>query len=94
MIGRALDFRDRNPQFPLHDVQFKDTVGDSVGVVKAIYEFAGAPFTPATEQAIANWEEENEQGKHGEYKYALADYGVAVEEIEEGFRDYIDRFIR
>lgn len=94
MIGRALDFRDRNPQFPLHDVQFKDTVGDSVGVVKAIYEFAGAPFTQATEQAIANWEEENEQGKHGEYKYALADYGVTVEEIEEGFRDYIDRFIR
>lgn len=93
MIGRAMDFRVRRPDFALHDVQFRDTVKDSAGVVKRIYAYANAPFTEETAQSIARWEEDNEQGKHGEYKYALADYGVTEDEIENGFRTYIERFI-
>lgn len=93
MIRRAMDFREKFPNFALHDVQFRDTVKDSAGVVKGIYAFADAPFTEETAQSIARWEEDNEQGKHGEYKYALADFSVTEDEIENGFRDYIERFI-
>lgn len=93
MIGRALDFRTTHPDFPLHDVQFRDTVKDSAGVVARIYAFAHAPFTEATKQSITRWEQDNEQGKHGEYKYALADFDVTEDEIEHGFRAYIERFI-
>ncbi len=89
---RALEFRDHHPEKPILDLAFKDVVTDSSGVVKRICAFANAPFTEMTCRAIADWERANPQGKHGQHVYALEDFGLSRDDIEQAFRAYIERF--
>ncbi len=91
-LRRSMAFRDANPDAPILDMAFRDVVADSLGTVKRIYAFADAPFTSASESAVARWEKENPAGKHGKHSYQLDRYGVDESEIAEIFGFYVERF--
>ncbi len=69
------------------DVQHEDFHAGPIGTVKTIYEFAGMTLRPEVETAMRAWLLENPPGKHGEHKYAPADYGLRVEDIRARLGD-------
>jgi len=42
---------------------------------------------------MLKYERENEQGKHGDHKYSLEQFGLTGEVVRRDFGAYIDRFI-
>ncbi|MCK9506341.1 MAG: hypothetical protein M0Q95_19430, partial [Porticoccaceae bacterium] len=71
---------------------YGELTADSQHVVEKIYAFAGRPLKDQVREAVARWEAENHQHKHGVYKYSLADYGITPEMVNEKFRPYVERF--
>ena len=84
--------RDAHPATKILDIGYGELTADSQQVVEKIYAFAGRPLKDQVREAVARWEAENHQHKHGVYKYSLADYGITPEMVEEKFRPYVERF--
>lgn len=86
---RSMAYRKANPGVKVHDLRFKDIVGNPVEAVRGIYEFAGMDFTPAAEKGLLAWLTANPADKHGQHRYELADYGMTREQVETVYADYI-----
>jgi hypothetical protein len=89
---RMLAYRRANPDLAIHDLRYRDLAADPVGAVKAVYAFAGIPFTPQTEAGVRTWLADNPAGKHGKHVYALEDYGLTADEVRVVYSDYIDAY--
>ena len=74
------------------DVHYKELVADPIGAVRGIYEKHGYPYSDAFEEAMRAWLEANRQHKHGVHRYALEDYGLSSDRVNEVFADYRKRF--
>jgi hypothetical protein len=74
------------------DVPYMDVVRDAPGVISKCYEAAGIPLDATTMQAMQAWEASNRQHKHGEHRYALADFGITESEVTGVFAAYSERF--
>ena len=85
----SMAWRKANPQVKVLDLRFKDIVADPVAAVRQVYDHAGMPFTPATQEAVGGWWAANPADKHGQHKYELADYGLTREQVEGVYADYI-----
>jgi Sulfotransferase family len=86
---RSMAFRKANPAVKVHDLRFKDIVGNPIEAVRDIYNFAGMDFTPAAEKGLLDWLTANPADKHGQHRYELADYGMTREQVETVYADYI-----
>ena len=75
------------------DVRYEDVRTDSMTVMKAVYEKSGRTMSADAEQKMADWDRNNEQGKHGKHEYSLEQFGLTPDMIDEAFEEYIDRFI-
>jgi len=84
--------RDAHPGTKILDIGYGELTTNSQRVVEKIYTFADRPFKEQVQKAIARWEDENHQHKHGVYNYTLADYGITPEMVNEKFRPYVERF--
>jgi hypothetical protein len=74
------------------DIPYQDIVRDAPLVVRRCYEAAGIPLTHAAIAAMQQWEAGNEQHKHGQHRYQLADFGLAETEVTNAFSMYSARF--
>lgn len=90
-VRRTMAATDRHPQRIL-EVDFREFVASPRSVVRAIYERFGLEMSPQTEARLNRWVTENPQGKHGKHAYSLEAAGLRLDEIEEAFSDYIDRY--
>lgn len=73
------------------DIEFGDAVVDPIGQVSRVYDAIGVPFTGAAEAAMRHWL----QRRPPESKrppYALSDYGLDEQRIDERFAAYNSRF--
>jgi Sulfotransferase family len=86
---RSMAYRKANSDVKVHDLRFKDIVGDPVAAVRGVYAFAGMDFTPAAEAGLRGWLAANPADKHGQHRYELADYGMTREQVEHVYADYI-----
>ncbi|MEX6724703.1 sulfotransferase family protein [Parapedomonas caeni] len=75
------------------DVPYDRIRRDGLGLVEEIYRRAGRPLTPALLDYPRQWERDNEQHKNGHHAYSLARFGLDAAQIDQGFGDYIRRFI-
>ena len=85
-ITRNLATRARHPG-RIIDVRYKDLRRDPTGVVEDIYGRAGLVVSDRLRQALAEHARANVQGKHGEHRYSLADYGLNEDDIAQRFAD-------
>jgi hypothetical protein len=86
---KRLDLDDR-----IYDVQYEQIRKDPIPVFREVYRRAGHVMTPEAERGMIEWERKNEQGKHGTYSYALADFGLSDQIINDAFGEYIERFVK
>ena len=74
-----------------YDVRFRDFVRDPIGVVRGIYRRFDLDFSGETEQTMRKTLQSGEAtSKH---VYALADYGLSRDDVENRFRDYLNRYM-
>ncbi|MGE0830926.1 MAG: sulfotransferase [Hyphomonadaceae bacterium] len=93
-VDRYLESRDRlGLNDRIYDVQYEQIRQDPMPVIREFYDRAGHELTPDSEQRMLRYEAENEQGKHGEHRYSLEQFGLSEKHIEENFGEYIRRFI-
>jgi len=93
-MHRYLDARDRlQLDDRIIDAEYENIRDDIMPIICEAYARAGWKMSNEAEQSMLQWEQDNEQGKHGEHVYSLDEFGLSEEMIDHGFADYIDRFI-
>jgi Sulfotransferase family len=93
MIDKYLRDRDRlGLEGRIIDVKYEQIRSDSMSAIRAIYRHDGRVLAAEAERAMLQWENDNEQGKHGAHNYTLEEFGLSEEMIDEAFAPYIRRF--
>jgi hypothetical protein len=57
-------------------VQFAELMADPHAFVRRLYAAAGRELTAEAQQAMQRWQVEHRRGRHGEHRYAAADFGI------------------
>jgi sulfotransferase family protein len=76
------------------DINYDSIRDGGMPLIRQAYELAGWDLTPEAATAMMNWERANEQGKHGEHRYSLEEFGLTEGQVNRAFKEYIERFIR
>jgi len=79
----------------IHHVRYKDFVADPIGTIRGYYKFAGRELTPQAEAAMRDYLANNKGDRHGKFEYStqlLTDGGIDIEELNEEFRPFRERF--
>ena len=83
MLDRALEFHEKNGhRIDFTDIDYKELVSDSLGVLHRIYGDRNEPVSSELEKVFNETNSTNHQGKYGNHVYSLDDFG-----IDEGFID-------
>ena len=92
-MGRCLGARDRlQLDARILDVPYESIRSDVMPVIREIYRRTGRELTAKAEQAMCEWEQDNEQGKHGKHSYSLEEFGLDEMKVSTAFADYNQRF--
>lgn len=82
--------RARHDPARFFDVDYDDFVRDPIATVEAVYARFGLPFGDAARTAMARLLDESDRGAaRPAHRYALSDFGLTGEEIDERFADYL-----
>jgi LPS sulfotransferase NodH len=73
------------------DIGFDEAVADPIGQVARVYEAVGLPLTARAEDAMRRWLGERPR-ELPRPPYALADFGLRPEQVDERFTLYDKRF--
>lgn len=93
-MGHYLKARDRlQLNGRILDAKYEDIRDNVMPIIQEAYRRAGRELSSEAEQAMRQWERDNEQGKHGKYSYSLEEFGLSEEMIDQVFAEYISRFI-
>ena len=100
LADRCLAYLDAHPQTAarcLH-VPYARLLQDPIGVAREVHEAAALEIGDVAAAAMENWAEQNRQdrwrSKHGEHRYAAADFGLEEGRIADCFAEYRARFVR
>ena len=74
------------------DIQFRELVGDPVGTVQRIYDFAGIRMIPEAAAAIQGHWDANPADKHGKHEHRFSETGLDLEEQRARIRRYQEYF--
>jgi hypothetical protein len=91
-VTRVDSFRDERADFPILDVHYPDLIAEPTAALERIYDFAGLPFTPDTEKAVADYLASHPRGQFGVHRYSTAGAGLDEGELRERFAAYTDRY--
>ena len=90
---RCLDARDRlQLDAKIIDAPYESVRVDVMPVIREIYRRSGRVLMAETEQAMREWERNNEQGKHGKHNYSLEEFGLDETKVSTAFAEYNRRF--
>ena len=76
---------------PATDLHFTEVVADPIGQVTKVYADIGLELTAEAEAAMRRWLIERPRDP-ARPAYALEDYGLTPEQVDERFADYNERF--
>lgn len=74
------------------DLSYRDIVGDAPAAIARCYAAAGLPLPDSSLHAMRQWEARNSQHKHGQHRYALADFGLSDDDVVRVFGEYRVRY--
>jgi Sulfotransferase family len=90
-LTRMMNARDRHlAQF--YDVEFTDFNADPIGVVRAIYKWAGLTLDPQFERTMTDWLDTHSEGKGGVHRYTAEQFGLSEQTIRDQYREYMARY--
>src|SRR6201997_2708483 len=91
-VDRPLATRRRIGDDRFFDLHYADMMRDPVGVMRALYDWAGDDLNASTEQAMLDWLDVHPQDRHGVAPYSLDGSGVTRADLEPIFNEYLSAF--
>ncbi len=91
-VNRPLATRRRIGDDRFFDLHYADLMGDPIGVMRSLYDWAGDDLTTSTEQAMLAWLDDHPQDRHGVAPYSLDGSGVTRADLEPIFDEYLSEF--
>lgn len=92
-IRHAMQVREQTAPERFLDVRFEDTVNNPIGVLEAVYAFAGMPFTDEVRGAMQQWLANNPRETRAAHDYSLERFGLSEQQMERDYADYRRRHI-
>lgn len=90
---RCMQVRETIPAMQQIDVSYEEMNQDWRAVMRRVYAFGGIALTQEAERAMAGWLEQSEsENRHGGHRYALEDFGVTEEEVDQRMKFVRDRY--
>jgi hypothetical protein len=74
------------------DLHYADLMRNPIGVMRALYDWAGDDLTGGTERAMLHWLQQHPQDRHGVAPYSLDGSGVTRADLEPLFDEYLSAF--
>jgi hypothetical protein len=87
-LARPLEMSRERPG-DIYDLYYDDLVADPLAQMKKLYAWLGDPWTDATETGMRAWLQENPQGRFGQHRYSLSQWGFTKQDLEPYFSDYL-----
>lgn len=79
--------RAKHDSAQFYDLDYFDLIKDPIATVENVYRSFGIEFTDAAREAMTSMHAESQLGPRApKHSYALADYGLTVEQVKERFR--------
>ncbi len=91
-LNRGLEVRREHDSKQFFDLHLREILADPVGAVRRVYDHFGIAMTPAAEQRLRAWKDDNPRGKHGEHRYRAEDFGLTDALVAERFGPYMEHF--
>jgi hypothetical protein len=91
-VEQAMAARARLGEDRFFDVHHRRLIADPMGTVRGVYDFLGLELTPAVEQSISDWSDENRSGAHGQHRYTAEQFGLTDAQLRSEFTPYTDHF--
>lgn len=89
-FNRFLEARkDLDKEAQILDLKFEDFVSDQVGTIQHIYQHFGWDLTDTAIEKMKSFLAQNPKDKHGAHEYALDDFGLTEQGINQQFSNYI-----
>lgn len=88
-LARNVAARQRLGPARFVDIDYADLMADPIACVRRVYETAGLEFAAPVEVRMRDWLASQSKSREGSrHEYAIADYGIDRDEVEEAFRGY------
>jgi hypothetical protein len=87
-LTRPLEIRRDQPN-DVYDLYYDDLVTDPLAQMRKIYAWLGDPWTDAAQIGMRAWLKENPQGRFGQHRYSLSQWGFTKQDLEPYFSDYL-----
>lgn len=87
-VRRPLELAKERPD-DIYNLYYEDLTADPIAQMKKIYRWLGDEWTPAAEEGMQQWLQENPQGRFGKHTYSLQEWGFSRAELEPYFADYL-----
>ena len=94
MVDRDQIEKDPNSRVKFIDVIYKDFVKYPIDTMRYVYAKCDQEWSHSIEQQLMTYLEENRQHKHGKHRYALEDFGLKKEQVDQRFAAYNNRFLK
>jgi len=91
-LERGLRTRERCDPARFIDVRYDELDSDPIAIVEQIYARFGLAFRSEVRASLEAHRAENPKGQHGDHEYALDEFGLTIDRIEERFARYASRF--
>lgn len=91
-IDRIMEFCTGPDADRVHHVDYYRVADNPTAVLGEIHASLGIDTPADVLESIATWRQENPQGKRGENRYTLEQYGLDADEVRELYSDYIAHF--
>lgn len=89
-VNRPLALRRRLGWDRIYDIRYADMLRDPIGTLRSLYDWAGDDFTPQAEAAMQGWLSANPQGRFGQHRHSLDQFGLTEATLRPLFEDYLD----
>jgi hypothetical protein len=87
-LARPLEMSRDRPH-DIYDLYYDDLVADPIAQMKKVYAWLGDPWTEPAETGMRAWLDENTQGRFGQHRYSLSQWGFAKKDLAPYFSDYL-----
>jgi Sulfotransferase family len=91
-VTRPMTTRQRIGDDRFFDLHYAALMRDPIGVMRALYDWAGDELTASTERSMLDWLQRNPQDRFGVAPYSLDGTGVTRADLEPVFADYLAAF--